>query len=75
MSWIRAMYSRRELVFSLVETSQTENNDMITFDDSLSLATGSSSRQKSTRRNASLRVGPPTLLNLFLCSQSLAWTV
>jgi len=60
MGWVRALYSRRQLVFSLVETSNNDN-DVIsaTTDDSAPLnsaVAGSSNRQPSRRRNASLKV-------------------
>ena len=61
MSWIRAMYSRRELVFSLVEKTCSIDDDDVSvamIDDSGALVTGSSIRQTATpqRRNASLKV-------------------
>ena len=73
MSWIRATYSRRDLVFSLVESSNADDDDIdvsTMFDDSVPVATGSTSRQKTTRqRNASLKVRC-SKLNLLLCSSS-----
>jgi len=59
MSWIRATYSRRELVFSLVETANTDDDDVsaATIEDPATATTVSSSRHKtSRRRNASLKV-------------------
>ena len=56
------MYSRRELVFSLVETVNDNDDDLsVTVIDDLVLGvTGSSIRQTATPRprNASLKVGP-----------------
>ena len=59
MSWIRAMYSRREMIFSLVERANTD--DDITVDAMIAdSATCSSIRQTATprRRNASMKVLP-----------------
>lgn len=62
MSWIRAIYSRRELVFSLVEMVNDNDDDddlsVVVIDDSVPTVTGSSIRQTATprRRNASLKV-------------------
>jgi len=64
MSWVRALYNRRELVFSLVETVSSDNDDDLSAalinDDSAAptaaAAAGSSSHKASRRRNASLKV-------------------
>jgi len=78
MSWVRALYNRRELVFSLVETVSSDNDlsAALINDDSAApaaaaaaAAAGSSSHKASRRRNASLKVQ----LVLFLCLLSTTW--
>jgi len=59
MSWVRALYNRRELVFSLVETVSSDNDlsaALINDDSAAPAAAGSSSHKASRRRNASLKV-------------------
>jgi len=69
MSWVRATYSRRQLVFSLVESSNTDEDlsvEMIV-DCSPASTADSSTRHKtaSRRRNASLKVNYFTVFRLF----------
>jgi len=60
MSWVRATYSRRELIFSLVETTNAEAcdiGDAVTFGNLSSANDESANQQNSSRRrNASLKV-------------------